>query len=332
MSEDINKVINEYLGELKTRKDNFKKEQQYLFNTTDIIQKNSTLYDGGKIKKGHILNGHISTIIGGVPEDEDGTYLDCAGVVFDEDSMNFHIFPKCAVECEKLADEFSKVREEIINKFENSQYTYGFILCSAKQAKNLENEQKCLLNNCGKGGFTRLDNIRAAVDVNMQNDIPQTVDIYKYVLVRFNEADYTINFMRYTCNKGVVGCTMRKIQFHKTTFGNNREKLNYNANKEFEICYTQNDNDYDEQKNPGGVNTIPKTLENGTQTYTSVCYNPPIVYPGDPNDSDFNNQIADIVNCFIQFIEHGHDTKKWQGYKPTSKKNQELWQNISKAI
>ena len=112
--------------------------------------------------------------------------------------------------------------------------------------------------------------------------------IYKFVEVKHNNVSYTINFMRYMCDKnGVVGCTMCAIQFHKAKIVSNKSPINCGKNG-FEICYTKSDEDYECCTNSNG----------------NVCFNPPVKFPTPDQNDEYNpKEIDDIIKHFLVFIE-----------------------------
>ena len=151
---------------------------------------------------------------------------------------------------------------------------------------------------------------------------------FKFIEVFYKNAYYSINFMRYTCdNNGTVGCTMREIQFH--TDGGS---INI-GNEGFNICYPSDDKDNNFKKINSYVTQNRKKIER-----KNICYNPPVSYPNHEimtklvnneklnkvEEKNLNNQIQDIINCFIQFIEKGVDIKSWE-YKALDKTNTELF-------
>ena len=114
--------------------------------------------------------------------------------------------------------------------------------------------------------------------------------------------------MRYTCSaKGVVGCTMRAIQFHKISNGKHINKGG--------VCYTKTDKD---SKTTDRIDDYYQTTADANEN-VNVCYNPPVDYPSvinskknDKNSKkiEFNDeQINTIIDWFKFFIENKGDKK-----------------------
>lgn len=204
------------------------------------------------------------------------TYLEYAGVVFDDCSYNFHIFPKNKKIYKALSEEFVALREGIINGL----------------------KKKIEATNKGSGRFTLFQNVERIVGVVPENKMSEN-NIYQYVNVEREGVSYTLNFMRYTCDEqGKIGCTMRAIQFHKS-----RGYIN-KANG-FNICYTINDED--EKYESIKYNIVKKKKEDHCE---NVCYNPPVDWPNaqafDVGATTYKfeeDTINKIIDYFLDFIE-----------------------------
>ena len=272
----------------------------------------SRRYDLRQINHKHPLWGNVSKIIKLHINDDNpvDTYFDYAGVVFDDSSYNFHIFPKDKDIYRELSQEFLKLQDK---------------LCKYIAEENVELPNKATLKKKSGGNwpFVRFENIEEIVMVS--NDKKFSVEfkegkiihynIYHYVTVNYNNAYYTINFMRYTCDsKGVVGCTMRAIQFHKS-YGN------INKANGFNICYTLND------ENNTYKSIIYNVAKNNEEIICeNVCYNPPVQYPfNDLNEKEKTDRIENIIDWFIYFIEKEGKKEdmtldKYKKWKMTKKK------------
>lgn len=226
--------------------------------------------------------------------------------VYDNRSCNFHIFPNCVIKCGNLSEEFENLRSIIIDKLskkgENNQHEW--VNCETQEdfsskIKNAKtNLNKYLIKGSGTGKtFTRLsESLKNCSCPEKEKRISNT-KLYKYIDVYYKEYHYILNFMRYTCNEnGVVGCTMRAIQFHK--FYSNINKANG-----FNICYTINDEDNKYKK------SIKYNIRKKENQYENVCYNPPVEYPF-KDSGDKEGKITEIVNRFIFFIESEGEKEK----------------------
>ncbi len=218
------------------------------------------------------------------------TYLNCAGVVFDDHSKNFHIFPNNKDDLHWLNAEYSKIQNLIWKEIRKEQYSW---LKDFKISK-------------GNNSFPRMNNIEKA-DTNLKTDNEITADDVKifntYVSIDYNNSCYCLHLMRLTCSEtGEVGCTMRSIQFHKQIHLKNKKGeyvkglLDINKDKDgrFDICYPQTDkdirqssitSDYHKENNAG-----------------NVCFNPPISLPN-KNFILNDKTLKEIINWFIYFIE-----------------------------
>lgn len=209
------------------------------------------------------------------------TYLEYAGVVFDDDSYNFHLFPAVKKEYDKLAEEYVSLKTKIIKKIKN----------------NPRIVNKLTVKSCG-GAFRLFQNVEQSIGVPPENKMSGN-NIYQYVKVEIKGVSYTLNFMRYTCDEqGKIGCTMRAIQFHKS-----RGYIN-KANG-FNICYTINDED--EEYESIKYNIVKTKKEDHCE---NVCYNPPVDWPNaqafDVGATTYKfeeDTINKIIDYFLDFIE-----------------------------
>lgn len=268
MSKDINEAINDYLNDLKDRKNNYKiiikktGDKERAKDETGMVPLNdkwNRFYDIKPIEEDHPLFRYVNNKVYLRKDDIEGvdTYLVYAGVVFDDHSKNFHIFPADKAEYDKLQDEFKYLKVSIIKEMENYS-EFGKV-------------------KSGGGSFDLFENIKTVM-----SDKAEIGDknIYQYIEVKKDGISYSINFMRYTCNaESIVGCTMRAIQFHKDT-----GKINLGG-----VCYPQTDKDFDFNTNSNG----------------HVCYNPPVEWPTD--GSSWNDQIEEIIGRFLDFIDNNVD-------------------------
>ncbi len=206
------------------------------------------------------------------------TYLNFAGVVFDDDSYNFHIFPLNKDIYNGLSEEFRKLRNNIREKINDN--------------KKFLNIAK--LKGSGTGRFTLFQNVENAINEDDEKRLSEK-NIYQYVAMEKDGAFYSINFMRYTCDENnMVGCTMRAIQFHKECIKGINKGKNENGKVVFDICY-------------------PNTADDGARSINSagnVCYNPPVEWPNkqpfDTNATTYKFEedlIKKIIDGFIYFIE-----------------------------
>lgn len=278
MNNTIDQIIDSYKQKmdkvLKGKKDdgglqynNLKKYSGRYYDSNELtdlhpISKN--------IDKNIIINENDSLRI--VP-----SYRAVAKVVFDFNSKNFHIFPADREERKKLSRDFARIRDNICLKLSKITKPLDF----SKQInvnKNFVLDTKfydTLTEHCkGEiGGSGSEGNILAFKDEDGNG-------LYKFIEIRLENISYTINFMRYVCDlNGVVGCTMRAIQFHKDT-----GKINLGG-----ICYPQTNKDFDFNANSN----------------QHVCYNPPVTWPKFNEETGNYNQddITNIIDWFIYFIE-----------------------------
>lgn len=282
MSEQRNNPINEKINQLANFLD-------VLDNVDDHVRINNV--DGSQISE--------------------RTYKALSEVVFDAGTYNFHIFPVNNQLCRELSDDFKQVRQDIIKEITTGEYggiTYIAQPQNKEQYDKASDKKQIYIYKHHKqpdwyGGpgfgepFTKLTNAEKKHGIATSECMGSIVHLYRFVEIYYKGAYYTINFMRYTCNKkGIVGCTMRAIQFHKATYKYGA-RMNCNVSKEFEICYTR---DVESERR----NTIPKAVKGEKQKYTSVCYNPPVDYPfADLDKKEYNKRIVEIVREFINFIE-----------------------------
>ena len=122
--------------------------------------------------------------------------------------------------------------------------------------------------------------------------------------------------MRYICAiNGVVGCTMRAIQFHKYLGAINKDDKGA-----FNICYPLDDKD-------GTIGL--QYFQNQRGEYSgNICCNPPVNYPI-LGEHDYEDQISDVIGYFIEFINNQQEIceklEKYQWkYNPISEKNKQL--------
>lgn len=249
----------------------------------------SLKYDLRPIDKNHPLHEHINKEVNLGNGETTDTYLKYAGVVFDADTKNFHIFPECIEKRKNLSRDFAKIRDAICFNLADKTFPLNFSHHfniteeSKKKFKNLNERHydelggycKGIINKAGSSG-----NIKALEAIE-GNNAKEGNGIYKYIDIPYNGYTYRLNFMRYFYNNnGKIGCTMRAIQFHKIRFkGINQGK------GAFDICYPSTDKDDDFRTNNAG----------------NICYNPPVVFPT-ANSENYNEQITKIANCFIKFI------------------------------
>lgn len=276
----INDVINDYHKSINVKKNgnNYDKQPKRIKEMIDNIEI-CKRYDISSISVNHPLWEYISKTVGGVSKESNKTYLEHTGVVFDNYSNNFHIFPSDKGTYDELSDEFTNLRAII-----------------RKNLMNYNNlSQKGRITRGGGYQFKLFRNIEEKMNVANQERLSGK-NLYRFVEFKCEGISYTINFMRYTCNdKGEVGCTMRAIQFHKDAGDINR------GEEGFEICYTSNDENYD-KNNLGGLKTTKRTIGRGKgKPFINVCYNPPIEYPG-PNPN--KEQIEELIDHFLYFIEN----------------------------
>lgn len=261
VSKNINSEVREYINSFEARKSDFVGKK-----TDTGIAKGKGYYDILSIKE-TVFSGCIKPNIDGLTAGEKSeTYLDYVAVVFDDRTYNFHIFPSHKKTCEILSNEFTELRNNIIDILINKG------LCATRS---------------GSGDFKRFDNIQIAC----KKEERFGKNIYRFVEIEKNNVSYSINFMRYTCDdeKGMVGCTMRAVQFHKARMGGkNKGYINYGENDAFSICYTKTDADGEKRSNDAG----------------NICYNPPVDYPFiDLGAEERKKRISSIVEEFIDFIE-----------------------------
>lgn len=274
MSEkNINEAVNEYLTKRKELINEYDNDVKEYEKESAIVSKRIH-YDVREISNSE-LKGHISEMIAiNVP-----VYNKYAGIVFDPGSYNFHVFPKQEKICAQLKHEFDLLREALIKKLPKD-----FSITSEGSGNN----------------FALYNNILQAVNKKEPRSM-----IYKYITVKYKkEEKYTINFMRYTCNNGVVGCTMRAIQFHKGL------QVNKGLKNQFQMCYPETDQNFDYRYNDAG----------------KICYNPPVSYPQLSNNEFKKDDIESIVTHFKAFIgcfegnEDGGDNEKSKNNKENIKK------------
>ncbi len=277
---DINTIIKEY------RKDiNLFKKGTYLGEKNYINVENG--YDISELNEKHPLWEHVSKTIGGVPINKNKTYLDYAAVVFDDHSHNFHVFPEDKDTYRKLSQDFLELQIK---------------LCEYIERENVKLPNGAILKKKSGGDypFVRLEKIEELKKVS--NDIRLSIELidgeikhhnlYHYVTLYHKDIYYTINFMRYIYDaKGIVGCTMRAIQFHKDT-----GKINLGG-----VCYPQTDKDFDFNTNNNG----------------HICYNPPVEWP--TAGSSWNDQIVEIIGRFLDFVDNNE--KEGESFYKNSERN-----------
>lgn len=214
--------------------------------------------------------------------EEVSAYKNSPEVVFDSNSYNFHIFPIDQEKRKQISREFADVRDCICKKmneiFSNEQIDFAFNFVLAKKKVNDYYYQGEVRGNGSRGNMLALERIEG-------NNAKDGNGIYKYIEITKEKKSYTINFMRYICDaKGIVGCTMRAIQFHKDT-----GKIN-KGDSGFEICYPETDKDFDFNINSNG----------------NICYNPPVDWPRvDEETGQYdNNDIDEIIGRFLDFIDN----------------------------
>ena len=301
----INEIINKYFSDLENNIENFEKTKNNIKSKVGIL--GYTYYDICPINKNHSLNNYISKTIYGLNPNENkdnATYAEHAGIVFDDGTYNFHIFPNNNDTCNNLSNEYAKLRtklliaiyEKLISNDCDKKIKNGFEKNYKKCIDQYENEKKAQKEYSlwgGKGvgqSFKRYNHVIAA------SNQPTTLNclIYKFIEIEIDKISYTINFMRYTCDEnGVVGCTMRAIQFHKDD-----GCINKDSNQQLNICYP---NTYKKRKKFSIC--YPKNADNGnigTNSAGNICYNPPVKWP--KKGEEWNNQINDIVESFLDFI------------------------------
>ena len=240
------------------------------------------------------------------------TYKELAGVVFDDRTYNFHIFPNNHNECKILSN-----KHEILQK----ELEKNLITQLSKPLNKISEEStltlyKNLLESTiikGNGTFPRMRNIEKEVDnIDINTKATITSEIVRlfnrYVGIATKTANYYIHPMRFTYGTNEesqlpqVGCTFREIQFHKEIRPINKAKPSKKL--EFDICYPESDNNYLFHKNSGG----------------NICFNPPVNYPlDDENNISNDEEIEDIIYHFIYFVENNENF--------TTPFNIELYQN-----
>lgn len=260
VTEKINAILTEFeISELKDEqpKDNSKKEE---FDKALETIKNCV----GKIC---IINEN-----GG--DKQEDAFKESAKVVFDSKSKNFHVFPNtdkydsCINECFKDKRELILAKETIeqavgsIRKFEICETLKSF-----NEIVKTEKDKLYFVKGFGKkGGSGRLS-------------------LYKYVTVFYNDAWYTLNFVRMWCDEKKVNCDFKSLQYHRdcSKYGYG---LNTNKKGEFDICYPFTSKEYDCHVNSAG----------------NICFNPPVSFYPNCNETKDEHAIT-ILNNFINFIK-----------------------------
>jgi len=293
----INDVVKKYIDQRNGLVEDYENKINNLERNSPI-RSLRTNYDVRPIDdEKNALHGHIcDNVLLANSKKTYKTYKKYSSVVFDHNSYNFHIFPAYSKGRESLSIEFANIRDSICKTLQEPKKNYDlkfdFYKTTRKRAYQGE-----------YGGEGSVGSISALSNLE---DSPDGNGIYKYFpATKCQEANelnndsekgnveisYSINFMRYTCNKGVVGCTMRAIQFHKDGGSINRG-LNG-----FEICYTSDDQ-------PNSHKQINSYITQKRTKYKiqHVCYNPPVDWPKEENGEYTQADINKIINRFIHFI------------------------------
>ena len=300
-------AVEEYKANLETYKTAKVQDsplEKFISKTVNLKKGDEKHVETSEENKNHPLRGHISATVGGVPEDKSQTYLDFAGVVFDDQRYNFHIFPRDL----SLYEKTNKENDPPQNGFLNNNYQAVKSDLSTKLKKLTGTKVSS-----GKCTFPRMKNIEEELEINSveynNNGIVTSnkVKIFNtYVALVKEEATYYIHLMRLTCKDGQVGCTLNEIQFHKEC---RRKKENgeymasyYDINKgidnSFDICYTETDKDSTDDVE---INQYYKTNSAG-----NVCYNPPVKWPIKVNGNKIecdSGMIDEIIDWFRFFVE-----------------------------
>ena len=306
---NFNKQINEYLSDVKKCVSNYKEmikknniDKESVIKKTGVIplrDNSKRFYDIRKIENGHKLSKLINKNVFLGKEDKNGvvTYLKYAGVVFDDDSYNFHIFPnekKCYVgdKGTRLNEQYTAIQSALKNKLK---YKISE-LCS----KHIEDEEtRFLLKNLaiskicvGNPNFKLMGNILALMEQGSAEKLLSSDDIKifcRYVGLETLTSSYYIQLMRLTCKEyKQVGCTLCAIQFHKECIKGINKGKNENGKVVFDICYPNTADDEDRSTNSAG----------------NVCYNPTVFWPrfNEKTKKYSDTDIGDIINKFINFI------------------------------
>lgn len=256
----FNNIMKEYIGSLKY---DFRK----IDNENSICE--------------HPLRKYISSTVKIGKEDKNGVgaYLEHAGVVFDPNTYNFHIFPNLSKDYKPLVEYYTKLRRAIIDTIKNDEQFEEY-----KSTVDKSSDKFYYKNRSGCGAFCRFFHVEKALEIYKKKPSPDITaaadgNVYRFVEVIYKGCSYTINFMRYTFDGKKVGCTMNEIQFHKECIPG----INKGTDGTFDICYPETDQDYASCSN---------SAEN-------ICFNPPIKFPKDTNDA-----INEIIRNFICFIEN----------------------------
>jgi len=254
-----------------------------------------------KIKVNENIIYGISEIVGIYNEngkyEETSTFIGNEKVVFDNNSKNFHVFPKSSEQRKLVSKLISKKRTEILKCFKskaNNERKIGEGRSRSKEFKIEFQENEILLFTTK----TTIDQIGDlyGVDIRENENVFNIIEgfgskgnivgfnelnntMYKYITIFYNGAWYTLNFMRMWCDENkTVHCDFNSLQYHRdcslSGYG-----LNIGCNGTLDVCYTSS-------RNAGDIKS---------NSSKNICFNPYKV--------SINSSADDIIKDFLDFIK-----------------------------